>query len=153
MTEKEKFDILIDKGYYYDENLGQIITPRGIVLEKNKTGYIHISTTHNYKRINILTHRLIWYIKTGTLPGKKIDHINKIKNDNRFENLRDITQSENCWNTDAKGYCFIKNRKGTGGRYRATITINYKTINLGSYQTELEARQAYLDAKSKYHIL
>lgn len=45
-------------------------------------------------RVNISTykaHRLIWKIVTGTDPCGEIDHINGIKTDNRFINLRDAT--------------------------------------------------------------
>jgi hypothetical protein len=147
MTEKEKFDILIEKGYYYDDNLGQIVTPRGILLKKNKTGYIHLSTTNKMERIDVLTHRLIWYIKTGEIPNGVIDHINQIKDDNKFSNLRVTTQRKNTWNQNRKGYTMVKDK------YRAFIHKDYKRINLGYFETEQEAKQAYLEAKKKYHVI
>ncbi len=47
---------------------------------------------------------------------------------------------------NVKGYC-LNNR----GKYKTQITVDNKAIYLGSYDTEEEARQAYIDAKLKYH--
>ena len=38
-------------------------------------------------------------------------------------------------------------------KYQARIILNKKYINLGLFETEHEARQAYLDAKLLYHII
>lgn len=47
----------------------------------------------------ILAHRAIWKMKTGSWPINDIDHINGNRADNRFENLREATRSENAKNT------------------------------------------------------
>jgi len=84
--------------------------------------------------------------------GCQTDHINSIKTDNRLENLQYITPQQNCQKRktmngrNIKGYSL--NKRGT---YTAQITVDYKAFNLGSYDTEEEARQAYLDGKLKYH--
>ena len=51
-----------------------------------------------YRRVmymgkEVLAHRLAWFLKTGDWPKDKIDHINGIKGDNRWTNLRDVSQS------------------------------------------------------------
>lgn len=56
-----------------------------------------------YRRINISSvdwaeHRLIWKVVTGEDPQGVIDHINGIRDDNRFENLRDVPPSVNAMN-------------------------------------------------------
>lgn len=56
-----------------------------------------------YRRImirgqNCAVHRLVWKIFTGSDPEGLIDHINGIRDDNRFENLRDVTPAENAIN-------------------------------------------------------
>lgn len=48
-------------------------------------------------------HRVIWKIETGREPEGFIDHINGIRDDNRIENLRDVTPRENMLNT-RRGY-------------------------------------------------
>jgi hypothetical protein len=84
--------------------------------------------------------------------GYQTDHINSIKTDNRLENLQYITQQQNIHKIKTKdgrkvkGYTLNKN-----GKYRAQIAVDNKAISLGSYDTEAEARQAYIDGKLKYH--
>jgi len=84
--------------------------------------------------------------------GCQTDHINSIKTDNRLENLQYITPQQNCQKRktmngrNVKGYCLTEY-----GTYRATIKVDNKSFSLGSYDTEAEARQVYIDAKLKYH--
>lgn len=65
-----------------------------------------------------------------------------------LENLRIVSHIQNCWNIkDVKGYCKVKNK------FKVIITINNKQILIGYFDTEEEARQAYLDAKKIYHVI
>jgi hypothetical protein len=114
--------------------------------------YIMISSKKN-KRVNYLVHNVITLCYFGEKPqGYQTDHINSIRTDNRVENLQYITQQQNTQNRktmngrNVKGYSLNKN-----GKYRARIIVDYKKFNLGTYDTEEEARQAYTDAKLKYH--
>ena len=50
------------------------------------------------KRYRLLMHRAIWAWHNGRLPTMQIDHINGKRFDNRIENLREVTQSENMRN-------------------------------------------------------
>jgi hypothetical protein len=62
--------------------------------------------------------------------------------------LRVVNSSENKQNTiSTKGYTWHKPSK----KYQASITINNKRQYLGYYDTEEAAREAYLNAKEKYH--
>ena len=79
----------------------------------------------------------------------QVDHIDKNKMNNNLSNLRMLTHQENTFNTNAKGYYFNKSAK----KFLAKICINGKKIHLGYFDTEAEARQAYLDAKAIYHIM
>lgn len=54
-------------------------------------GYRYISVG-GYER---LSHRMAWYYMTGEWPKEEIDHINGIKDDNRWCNLRKATSSQN----------------------------------------------------------
>ena len=56
----------------------------------SKNGYIGINVCGK----KYTGHRLAWLYMTGSWP-KQIDHINRIRSDNRWENLREVTQSQN----------------------------------------------------------
>ena len=111
----------------------------------SKDGYRQISI-HN---IGYPAHRLAWLISEGKDPfGLQVDHINGIKDDNRRENLRVVTRSENQHNQRrAKGYSFHKRYN----KWRAKIKLNGKEHHIGYYTTEEEARTAYIEAKAKFH--
>jgi hypothetical protein len=47
---------------------------------------------------------------------------------------------------NVKGYYLTKY-----GKYKAQITVDNKKLYLGSFHTEEEARQTYIDGKLKYH--
>jgi vacuolar-type H+-ATPase subunit I/STV1 len=108
----------------------------------NNLGYINISIGGKLHK----AHRLIMLAFVGE-SDQAVDHINRIKTDNRFENLRYVTRTENNLNRDwidnAKGYYWHRNK------WRARIHINNKSKNLGGFDNEQDARQAYLDAKDK----
>ena len=77
----------------------------------------------------------------------EVDHIDRNKTNNDISNIRMVTKSENQQNRNAKGYCFNKREN----KWQAQIRLNYKIKYLGYFNTEAEARQAYLDAKKIYH--
>jgi hypothetical protein len=98
-------------------------------------------------------HRIIAYIFLNLdINDTKqiIDHIDNNPSNNNIENLRITTQQQNCFNKKkTKGYCWYKSRN----KFLAYINKDYKHIHLGYFDTEEEARQAYLDAKQIYHII
>jgi len=107
-------------------------------------GYINIS----FKGKPQLAHRLAWLHVHGAWPEQDIDHINGVRNDNRLRNLRLATRSENMQNTrNARGVFLFKRT----GRWRADIQVNKVKHYLGYFDTEKQARAAYLEAKQKLH--
>ena len=122
-------------------------------LFKLSRGYPRVMIGSNNQRAHFFVHNVITLCYLGEKPhGYQTDHINSIRTDNRLENLQYITQQQNTQKRktmngrNVKGYSLTK-----CGTYTAQITIDYKKFNLGSYHTEEEARQAYIDAKLKYH--
>ena len=113
------------------------------INKPNMYGYIQISIGGKLYK----AHRLIMLAFVGE-SDQQVDHINRIKTDNRFENLRYCNHSENALNTDrsdiAKGYSWEKNK------WRAYIYIKGKQKYLGRFEKEEDAHQAFLDAKLKY---
>jgi len=116
----------------------------------NHNGYLR--TRIDEKKV--LVHTIIALCYLGERPeGKQIDHINSIRNDNRVENLQYITASENCLKqTNIKGKPIKGTQKLPSGRFRVTIHINKKRTYLGTYDTEEEAIEIYIQAKAKLLI-
>lgn len=101
-----------------------------------------------YRRVKIggteyATHRLIWKMLKEEEPPDIIDHINQDKLDNRIENLRAVTQSQNQLNNKAKGCSFHKAKC----KWEARIKVNSKLISLGYFNTEEEAMTRYQQVK------
>jgi len=96
------------------------------------------------------SHRLIYMYHSGEITkGLHIDHIDRVKSNNNIENLRLVTHQENHFNRSAKGYYFQKR----DNKFQAKIVIDGKQISLGYFDTEEEARNAYLEAKERLHII
>ncbi len=90
--------------------------------------------------------RLVWIWHYGNIPDKMmIDHIDNkgSKSDDRIENLRLATRSQNGHNAEAKGYCW------QDGKWKAKIKYQGKQIHLGYFDCQLDAHAAYLRAKRK----
>jgi len=82
--------------------------------------------------------------------GQFVDHINGNILDNRKQNLRFCTLSQNGMNRK-KATNTSSRFKGVhfwtlGNCFKATITINRKNIHLGNFKTEIEAAIAYNSA-------
>ena len=99
-------------------------------------------------------HRLAWLYVTGQWPLQLIDHINRIKADNRFKNLREVSSSTNVQNTlsarknNSTGYLGVIPH---GNGFRAQIMKSGRTTSLGTFKTPELAHAAYLVAKKLYH--
>lgn len=119
----------------------------------HSTGYIVIRIDDKLYK----AHRLAWLYMTGTFPKMKIDHVNRIKSDNHWGNLRDVSHSQNCENNPIKK----SNRSGFVGvgwsksmkKWRARIMYGYKGKHLGYFDCPKEAHEAYCVAAAKYHTL
>jgi 5-methylcytosine-specific restriction endonuclease McrA len=150
MTRKEKCELLIERGYTYDSEIGNIYNRYGKIVNTHSNGYVQIGNCVNKKHFNLKAHQFAWYCVYGNCDTEEIDHINGIKDDNRICNLRSVTHQKNLWNRkNDKGYHWNKN----ANKWKAQITFNNKQIYLGYFNTEQEAKQAYLNAKEKYHII
>lgn len=155
MTREEKCLLAIEKGFTYNPETGKIYGIRGKqVLKKHIDGYIQISFKLNKKKYYLLGHHFAWYCTYNTNNFEQLDHINGIRYDNRIQNLREVSNKQNCFNRNfSKKNIGVKGYFKLGNKYRASISNNSKTIHIGVYNTEQEAREAYLKAKEKYHVI
>jgi hypothetical protein len=76
-----------------------------------------------------------------------VDHINADRNDNRRENLRVCTRSQNMANMKRAGKGVCRHRD----KWKARITVNYKSIYLGCFDSKSDALAAY-ESAAAYHF-
>ena len=97
----------------------------------------------------LMAHRAAWLYVHGVWPDGDIDHINRIRDDNRLCNLRTANRAENCQNQPTSR----NNRSGVTGvlwhkaakKWVAQINIDRKLRHLGVFETKelaVEARKA-----------
>lgn len=102
---------------YYTDNFdgveifdNYLINKRGIIINKNTRRILNGGLRNGYRRVSIGTkfysvHLLVWESFNGKIPeGMVLDHINGNRSDNRLENLRLVSQSENVKNAYLNGH-------------------------------------------------
>jgi hypothetical protein len=108
--------------------------------------------------VSYRVHRVVWEMHNGPIPeGLVVDHVNGNGLDNRIENLRLVTLSENQRNTKLRkdsttGVRGIGWHKATQ-KWIATIRVNNKTFYLGVFSTLLDAVAARLRAERLYDFM
>lgn len=117
----------------------------------DKRGYITITL----KGKRYYAHRLVIFYVTGSWPVNQVDHKDRKKSNNSFDNLRDIEHTNNQWNVDKRkdntsGYKGVSIHKRSG-KYQAVIALNGKSKHIGYYITIEEAVNAYNEAAILYH--
>ena len=104
LTEAEQQELLlrVRKNYTYDAKSGRLTSSRlGRTIrggKRDKRGYLCIHCIIDKRRIYVSVHHAVWAVCKGRWPEQQIDHINGNKRDNRIENLREVTGSENKMN-------------------------------------------------------
>lgn len=127
----EKIEVLID-----DEDFERVSQYRWFAHDKR--GYIQ----GKIAKKNILLHRFIM----GTPKGWETDHINHNPLDNRKNNLRICTKSQNCvWKKFKSTNIYRGITKSYHG-WQASITKDQKHFYLGYYKTPAQAAHAYNEA-------
>lgn len=117
----------------------------------NSHGYIQIK----FSGKRYPAHRLAFLFIDGKYPKSQVDHINGVKHDNRFCNLRLVTHQENCHNIqmpnhNTSGFVGVSWHK-KAQKWAAVIRVNGKSRHLGLFTDPEEAHRAYLKAKAELH--
>ena len=116
----------------------------------NNEGYLNISGLSR----KVKAHRLAWLYVHGVWPKEHLDHINKVRHDNRISNLREATNQQNMQNASTRTDS-ISRQAGVvwwkrDSNWRARIRHNYKDIHLGYFTTIEEAVAARKAAEKLY---
>jgi len=114
---------------------------------------------NGYRSIQIqykqyLEHRLIYLLFHGELPIF-IDHIDNNRQNNRIENLRSTSRSENAYNSKIQS----RNKSGVKGvswsisrkKWLAMLSVEGKQKNIGRFDSIEDAKFAIFNARKIYH--
>jgi hypothetical protein len=146
----------VDNLFNYCEHSGKLTWKKsygGKAKKGSEAGYIRSS---EYRVVGIdgkhyPAHRLIWLLVTKQQPAldRDIDHKNGVKNDNRFQNLRLVTNSENTAHHPGRPEpkCYQVNKRNGITWYQAIITVKGKRYNHGIYKTAEEASRIGREAR------
>ena len=142
---------------YRDGRVERLFPNLGWKIVKNTANH---SDGYNQIRIDgkpIKRHRLIHYCfnyeEGDSIHGESganeisVDHINGKKIDNRADNLRNATITEQSQNTNSKCYYFRKDIN----KWQVNININKKLKHIGLYTTEEEAYKVAQEMKIKHY--
>lgn len=131
----------------YDKGTGQIYRKdlKRFVGSLLKTGYLMF----DLKGTRLYSHRVAFYLTTGRWPIQ-VDHMNGVRHDNRWENLREANTLQQATNkvgwglTGCKGISWHKYKQ----KYHARVAFKGKTHHVG-YFDNLEEAKYSRDIKAK----
>lgn len=140
---------------HYDPETG-IFTriKRGNMDNRSKIGEaLGSKDSYGYTQFNVLgetylAHRLAYLYMTGEWPAEEVDHINRVRDDNRWDNLRLApSRVAQCQNISPKNGLKVKSNTGIPGvtyvhktaRFHVCMAIDGKRTHLGSFDNLLDA--------------
>ena len=137
---RDGLDILVD-----NEDYEALIKNMWCKLGPVYAGY-RVSSNGICKRVWM--HRFIWESHNGNIPkGYEIDHVDGNPLNNRLENLRLATRTQNNINSCKRKNCSCKYKGVSWNKYHkkweAYINIDKKRIKLGYFTSQYKAARAY----------
>lgn len=143
---------LVRRSVSYNPETGEVRSVRtGLVYgHRERDGYIAFKIGGR----SVFAHRVAVLLMTGEWPTAVVDHINGDRADNRWGNLRAVTQRINRQNMRE---AHRDNRAGLlgvsphRGGFRAQLYAGGKNKALGTFSTAQEAHDAYVSAKRQMH--
>ncbi len=145
--------------FHYDPETGVFthLQSRGKGKKGQSVGKVNC---HGYVEMRVLNklfgaHRLAYLYMTGEIPvlPLMVDHINGIRSDNSWRNLRLADYRQQCWNTPVHHH----NQSGlkgswpckTTGRWQSMIQDGDRRIWLGRFDTPEDAHKAWIRAATE----
>ena len=154
LTEAEQQELLLrmKKNYTYDAKSGRLTSSRlGRAIrggKRDKSGYLCINCRVGKRLIHVALHHAVWAVCKGCWPEQQLDHINGNKHDNRIENLREVSGSENMrnivypWKPNAKtGLPGVYKTKGGFKIVVASNRYHFRDRYLAFYHLTLLGRR------------
>jgi hypothetical protein len=133
----------------------------GFLIKKSTGEVVVCSETKGQRYLRILVdgkprplHRMIFMLLNGYIP-KIIDHIDGNKLNNKIENLREVSQQQNCLNRKHH-----KNSKSpyknvmwneSAKKWAVTMQVNGKRKYFGVFEDIEFAELVAIEARNKYH--
>jgi len=122
-------------------------------LAGSRAGCVNKSDGRRYIKVHCVRYaesRLAWFYMNGRWPRFHVDHRDGDKQNNKWENLRQASVTNNMGNsrprTALKGVTRVRT-----GKYTAQIQHSMKKIHLGTFDTPEEAHAAYANAAKKLY--
>ncbi len=151
------YDEAIAAFEYRDGELFWKIKPAMRVHVGDKAGWLDKNATHLrvlYKGKKVMVHRIVYLMHHGHLP-ECVDHVDRNPLNNKIENLREATKSQNSCNKK------VRSDSGTGiknvtyyrpsGKWRVAIAVNGKRKHIGYFADMEQAKIAAENAGKMYH--
>lgn len=129
-----------DTGYFHSMKCSKYCNKN----EGDRVGTVHKTKGYRYITIERKTYReqrAAFLYMNGDWPEKQIDHINQIKDDNRWKNLREVDPHENCWNRPK----YANNKSGYTG------VVWNKVVNKWQVLCRSLGKQVYLGLYENVH--
>lgn len=118
-----------------------------IIGTEQKNGYLYGFIDGKLR----LVHRVAYLLMTGSSPENDIDHINRIRSDNRWLNLRAATRKENLCNKTSTRKLPKNVYLHKSGRYRVKMKIENKTIHFGYFESLEDASDKAIQIQMETH--
>lgn len=148
----EKLTIDLQTGIFYWKNppkfhselIGKVAGNKQ--KTNNKSYWVIKINAKKYKRS-----RLVFLYLNKKFPNHCIDHINGDSLDDRPENLREVTVTQNAWNHKGrkKSTNLPMGIRFQSNKYVARISCNKKSITIGKFDKLEDAHLAYINKRKE----
>lgn len=152
---------LANEVFAYDAEVGGLrwkIRPSNIarigqmVGSNDGAGYIQFRFRGKRYRV----HQIVWLLNKKRLASMMIDHIDGDRSNNKIENLREVSPTQNAQNRRAASRDSKSGLLGVSPyrrKWAAQIMANGKAHRLGIFNSSHEAKLAYDYAKARLHVI
>lgn len=141
-------DAMIDDTFTYNPETGEIARDGRVVGSRNKGGYLVIKF-HGHQ---MYAHRLAVRLMTGAWPTAEVDHRNRDRSDNRWENIRAARPTDNRVNSVmSRGTVGVRGIDIVDGRYRVRVKRLGVEKTIGTFNDLGDAVAARRAAEKRHY--